>query len=69
MEKEQNGAFIERGRIQTAENGRYRVQSVSRDGITTPPIGALLPEEEYSPGQLVYFFLFPDGDGLILTKM
>lgn len=69
MEKGKYGASIERGRVETAQDGRYRVQSISRDGITTMPVAALLPGETYEVGDLVYFFLFPDGDGLILRKM
>lgn len=69
MNEEMYGACIERGRIKTAEGGRYRVESITRAGITTPPLKPLFPERGYEVNDLVYFFLFTDGDGMILEKM
>lgn len=62
MEK---GATVERGKIlETGENGCV-VASYDRDGITTPPI-LPIDKRTYKQGELVYFFLFPDGTGKII---
>lgn len=65
-EKRAAAADIERGQITAAEDGKYRVESYSRDGLTTPPIPAV-GEGVYSVGDRVYFFLFDDGHGAILA--
>lgn len=62
------GAFIERGVVLEASNGKYKIKSLDRDGIETPPIGAA-DTRTYSAGDRVYFFLFPDGTGRILCPM
>ena len=67
MMKEGYGAALERGVIETIESGGYRVASMARRGITTPVIKSL--EAGLKIGDRVYFFLFPDGDGVILAKM
>lgn len=69
MGKETYGAPLERGVIEKIENGKYRVSSINRDGIKSLPIGTLSDGDAFSVGDIVYFFLFPDGDGLILTKL
>lgn len=46
-------AAIERGIIIHAENGRYEVKSISREGIITPPIPAGI--DGLSAGDCVYF--------------
>lgn len=70
------GAAIERGTIQKAEGGKYTVKSLTRDGIVTPPIPALPLMQgtengyeaiSYAAGDRVYFFLFEDGNGMILA--
>lgn len=63
-----NGVCIERGRVEKTENGRYRVISVTNDGIRTLPLKAMEAGGTIAPGDLVYFFIFPDGEGLILGK-
>lgn len=68
MSNETYGAPMERGVVEKIENGKYRVSSITRDGIKSLPMRALLDGEVYSVGDIVYFFLFPDGDGMILTK-
>lgn len=62
-----NLAEIERGTVTTTEGG-YRVASMDRPGIVTPPISAI-GDKTYSTGDSVYFFLFPDGNGKIISKM
>jgi len=62
MEK---GAMIERGYIASVEAGGYCVASCDRAGIQTPPIQPI-NGNTYTTGDLVYFFLFPDGTGKIL---
>lgn len=69
MCEEKYGAPVERGRITAAENGRYRVASITRAGITSPPIKPLFRDSAYEVGEIVYFFLFSDGDGLILDRI
>lgn len=64
--KEGYGAALERGVVETIEGGGYRVASMTRYGITTPVLKSL--ETDLKVGDRVYFFLFPDGDGLILAK-
>lgn len=68
MKEEKYGALLERGTVTEIENGRYRVASGSRSGITSPPLAGM-QDAEYQIGDKVLFFLFDDGDGLILTKL
>lgn len=69
--------------IQEGEETLYIVQSLTRDGILTLPIPALKISREahiiagdgsiqneyetYAVGDCVYFFLFGDGQGMILA--
>lgn len=69
MKNELYGAALERGVIEKIENGKYRVSSLTRDGIASMPIKSINETDTYSIGDKVYFFLFDDGDGLILSKM
>lgn len=62
------GASIERGIVLAAESDGYRVKSLTRDGVVTPPIAAV-GEGEYAVGARVYFFVFDDGRGAILGSM
>lgn len=72
------GAWIERGIIDAVDGSRYRIKSICRDGVTTPWLEVLcvnpkLTDAEYKPteyktGDMVYFFMFPDGHGAILGK-
>lgn len=63
MEK---GASIERGYIlDVAASRSYYVASYDRAGIETPPIQPI-DNKTYTKGELVYFFLFPDGTGKII---
>ena len=64
------GAIIERGKIISAANGQYIVQSFTRDGVVTLPL--VTPygtTETYAEGDMVYFFVFCDGHGMILRKI
>lgn len=63
------GASIERGAVESIEDGGYRVASFTRDGITTPPLKTMNETDALSIGDRVFFFLFDDGDGLIIGKM
>lgn len=62
------GAYIERGKVLEKTSSGYKVQSLTRDGITTPPIPAT-GNSEYTADDAVYFFLFNDGRGAILAKI
>ncbi len=69
MKEEIYGALLERGAIDSIQDRRYRVKSFSRDGVVSPPIKAINDSDAYSIGDKVYFFMFDDGDGMILAKM
>lgn len=69
MKNEIYGSTLERGVIEKIEDGKYRVSSLTRDGIVSMPIKSANETDTYSIGDKVYFFLFDDGDGLILSKM
>lgn len=60
------GAAIERGKVVGLENGRYIVESLTREGIITPPMEAM-DGQTYQAGDTVYFFMFDDGQGRIVT--
>lgn len=62
------GAKLERGKVTGIENGGYTVDSLDRYGITATALSAC-GNESYTKGDLVVFFLFPDGTGGILCKM
>lgn len=63
------GAVIERGSIKEPKDDGYIVKSLDRDGIETTALKAFpAGEAEYSAGDMVYFFVFPDGTGMILCK-
>lgn len=77
-EKEKYGAPIERGTIVSIDGDRYRVASYSRDGVTSLPIKAIIdfdtyydgvPVRRYGIGDKVFFFMFDDGNGMILGKL
>jgi hypothetical protein len=62
------GAAIERGRVVAQADAGYTVLSLTRDGITTPPIPAM-GTAQYQEDDLVYFFVFEDGTGAILALL
>lgn len=62
------GARVERGKILKITEQKYVVASLSRSGITTPPIPAMDVQAEYETGDTVYFILFEDGHGCVLAK-
>lgn len=65
MERERG--VIERGQVvETGANG-YAIQSLDRDGIKTPPLKALEEGQSYSVGDKVYYFIFKDGTGRIIS--
>lgn len=63
------GAVVCRGTV-TGGDGEsgYDVDSWTEAGIRAFGIRAM-GEETYAPGERVYFFLFEDGDGMIIAKM
>ena len=67
-ETKTNLAMIERGAVVDDADGKYIVASLDREGIETPPLGAL-NDETYDAGDLVYFFMFDDGTGKIISKL
>ncbi len=62
------GAQIERGRIKKLADNGYEVESLERIGIVTPPIPTM-GNKQYTVGDMVYFFLFDDGTGMIICNM
>lgn len=60
------GAKIERGIVVAAVDKKYSVKSYTRPGIVTPLMKSEIPLQV---GDMVYFFLFADGDGCIIGKM
>lgn len=60
------GAPVERGIILEATGAGYKVQSLTRDGITSPDIPAI-GTNTFSVGDKVFFFLFDDGGGGVLS--
>ena len=60
-----NQGFIERGRIKSATNDGYVVESLDRKGIVSPPIRPMY-NDPYSENDTVLFVLFRDGTGKIL---
>ena len=65
-------AAIERGRIVDARDGAFKVSSWSRGGVISRYLHPLQPNLETEPfgvGDEVYFFMFPDGRGLILGRI
>ena len=51
--------MIERGKIIGKAKDGYTVASIDRDGIVTRPIRPI-NTEEYTVGDIVYFFMFKD---------
>lgn len=64
---QQYGATIERGIVAVACEDGCKVQSLTRDGITTPALPSV-SGTAYKVGDRVYFFVFDDGHGAILAK-
>lgn len=62
------GAPVERGIIVKKENNKYTVMSLTRNGIVSLPMGAI-GNNNYNENDMVYFFLFEDGNGLILSTI
>ena len=65
--KNEYGAPIERGRVKDVTQEGARVESLSRPGITTPPIKAI-QGTEVQADDTVCFFMFSDGKGMIIAK-
>ena len=79
MQENENrqGAIIDRGKIIREESGGYVVSSYQNPQVVTRPMNVREYEGDppierkytYATGDEVYFFMFPDGRGLILGKM
>lgn len=65
--QEMHGAALERGRVVNIENGKYRVESLDRPGLSSTPM-KIFSGETLTKGDSVFFYLFADGDGIILCK-
>ena len=63
-----SGAMIERGEVIGVGEEGYTVRSFTRYSITTPELKPI-DYSVYSVGDIVYYFLFPDGDGAILAAV
>ena len=58
--------LIERGKIIESEPEGYRVASLDRDGIETLPLRPLEESRSFLDGDIVCYFVFPDGTGRII---
>ena len=62
------GAVLERGRVTEVQEDRYRIVSLDRRGITTPPLPAL-QGTQVQAGDTVLFCMFDDGSGMVIAAM
>ncbi len=62
------GAMLERGRVTEVREGKYRIASLDRRGITTPLLPALHMAEAQA-GDMVLFCMFDDGSGMVIAAM
>lgn len=62
------GAMMERGEIAEKTDEGYRVKSYDRDGVVTAALPAM-DGKTFGIGQKVYFFMFPDGSGLVVAAL
>lgn len=72
QEERTTAAAIERGRIIDARDGAFKVSSYARGGVISRYLHTLqsgLETEPFGVGDEVYFFMFPDGRGLILARI
>ena len=68
-ENDKWGARIERGIIEEADENRFRVKSLCRDGVKTPWIKGIGNDPTgYEVGDRVYFFIFSDGHGAVIGR-
>jgi len=67
--RQREAGRIERGEIISVDDGRYTIRSFERDGIVTPPLETLIPENIFSAGDKVCFFYFNDGTGRVICKL
>lgn len=67
MERNDPRAMIERGTIVSAENNAYKIKSLDRNGIITPPLKTI-GGSVYELNAAVYFFLFDDGTGAVIAE-
>lgn len=66
------GARVEVGILKEKSGSGWRVESLSRPGVVTPPL-AVWPhcverDTAFYAGEKVFFFLMEDGTGMVLNK-
>ena len=61
------GAVVERGIVLSVSDAGARIASLSRSGIETPPLPAILGMA-VCVGDYVYYFMFDDGTGRVIDK-
>ena len=64
---EKAGAMIERGYVAEVTEDGYRIQSDTRYGVLTPALKGLT-NDTYAAGEIVYYFMFCDGRGMIIGR-
>lgn len=62
------GASVERGVVIDITDDGYVVRSADRDQVTTLPMKSL-KDSHYTVGDAVYFFMFDDGNGMIVASV
>ena len=67
MKKQDHIGIAERGRVISASEELYTVESLDREGIICPGIVALAGNS-FLPGDFVYFVSFADGTGCVLCN-
>lgn len=61
------GALIERGEITQVRDDGYIIRSYSRYPVMTNPLKSIAADI-FRVGDTVYYFMFDDGSGLILSR-
>ncbi len=59
--------MIERGYVAEVTEDGYRIQSDTRYGVMTPALKGL-DGTAYAAGEIVYYFMFSDGRGMIIGR-
>lgn len=65
--------MVERGKVisesKTDEGWAYALESLDRDGITTPPLLPVHNRERFEVGEKAYYFFFNDGTGRVICRL
>lgn len=67
MKNQEHIGIAERGRVVSASDELYTIESLDREGIICPGIVALAGNS-FLPGDFVYFVSFADGTGCVLCN-